>query len=205
MARLTNDHRSAILKELLTHAFGTKAQAQYTAEGEYVDRLHTIVIGDDLPKLKNVPERWLSRDGFYRVVMGSVGHHSFSTSSGIFGFSTALQLAGVKAAPQKMFFTPGSYSTPIATLDDDHPLVVEFRALRDKRSALEEDILTSKHQIEAVINSTFSDTKLIEIWPEAKAIIEKVMGKTQAQIKLPAVQLGALNAILDLPPEKTSA
>lgn len=205
MARLTNNHRSAILKALLNHAFGAKAQAQYTAEGEYIYRLHTAVVGDDLAKLKKVPERWLSRDGSYRVVMGSAGHHSFSSSSGIFGFTNALQLAGVKPVSQKMFFTPGNYSTPITTLDDDHLLVVEFETLRDKRSTLEEDILTSKRQIEAVINSTSSDAKLIEIWPEAKTIIEKVMGKTQVQIKLPTVQLGALNAILDLPPEKTPA
>ena len=123
------------------------------------------------------------------------------------GYYLCLNLAGISVLAHfngrvndkgQRVMRPTSYSH---TLLADHPLVATFHAL-----AQEQDELNERHQhlhahVTAALANIHSDTKLLQVWPEAAELLPEQAQKKQ----LPAIQTADLNALIGLPSEKEAA
>lgn len=87
------------------------------------------------------------------------------------------------------------------TLQADNPLVAAFYEIDNARVDLEKKKTSIEKNVTAVLASIHSDTKLLNVWPEAAELLPKEIQKVQ----LPALQTADLNALIGLPSEKEAA
>lgn len=79
----------------------------------------------------------------------------------------------------------------------DHPLVLQFGQLENRKADLTSKRATLKQQVQAVLASVTTVKKLLEVWPEAKELLpQNVEG---AKPQLPALPIADVNALIGLP------
>lgn len=79
----------------------------------------------------------------------------------------------------------------------DHPLVLQFGQLENRKSDLKSRRATLKQQVQAVLGSVTTVKKLLEVWPEAKELLPHNL--EEAKLQLPALPIADVNALIGLP------
>lgn len=208
MTRLTKELRQSILSDILAHAFKHRFQHCIDAEKSFVDAVYKDVFKKELPLIENVPKNWLDTHHCFKVMFaGEVAALYFGTglSSGPYQLTESLQVS------LKHEFRPMPSLDKFGTFkvyDAGSKMAEAFSKLRGQKNDLIDEIKIASYQANAVLNSTSSIPKLLDIWPEAKEIILKVTAPKYAQkttSNLPAMQISQLNVLLDLPPEPAAA
>lgn len=82
--------------------------------------------------------------------------------------------------------------------DANHPFTQEYRKLREDALQLLEDEKILRNTVQATVDSFNTTEKLLEQWPEAKALIPKHVEKASAPLAI-AVQVDTLNKLIGLP------
>lgn len=208
MTRLTKELRRSILSDILAHAFKHRFQHCIDAEKSFADVVYKDVFKKDLPLIENVPRNWFDAHHCIKVMFaGEVTALYFGTgiSSGSSQLTDSIQVS------LKHEFRPMPSQDKYGTFkvyDAGSKMAETFSKLRDQKNDLIDEIKIASSQANAVLNSTSSIPKLLDIWPEAKEIILKATAPKFAQkttSNLPAMQIAQLNVLLDLPPEPAAA
>lgn len=79
----------------------------------------------------------------------------------------------------------------------DHPLVLQFGQLENRKADLKSKRGTLKQQVQAVLASVTTVKKLLEVWPEAKELLPQNVEEAKPQ--LPALPIADVNALIGLP------
>lgn len=82
--------------------------------------------------------------------------------------------------------------------DANHPFTQEYRKLQEDALQLIEDEKILRNTVQATVDSFNTTEKLLEQWPEAKALIPKHVEKANAPLAI-AIQVDALNKLIGLP------
>lgn len=83
------------------------------------------------------------------------------------------------------------------TLEAEHPLTQQLFDIDHDSEALKQETEQLKLSLWAVLNSVSTDTKLVEVWPEAVAFIPAAEKASTPQ--LPALPIASLNKLIGLP------
>lgn len=77
-------------------------------------------------------------------------------------------------------------------------------AFEEAAASINEAARVSCQQVSAIVGAHRTAESLLAAWPEIKTFVDEVIAtydQSSSPIKLPAISMAALNALLDLPPE----
>ncbi|MBV6636184.1 MAG: hypothetical protein KI788_09795, partial [Mameliella sp.] len=94
-------------------------------------------------------------------------------------------------------------SSAKASYDAGHDFIKRHRSLLKEQDELLDQIKKASNETRAVLfdGSVNTAEKLIKVWPEIEAVVDRHVPKTVKKAGLPAPKLDGLNKALDLPPE----
>ena len=90
-----------------------------------------------------------------------------------------------------------------AVFEQGDPLTVEFFALQDAETALENERRQVAQSVRAAVGSVTTVKRLLELWPEVAELLPPT--EEAARTNLQALQVADLNAMLGLPTEQPAA
>lgn len=85
-----------------------------------------------------------------------------------------------------------------ARYDDAHEFTIEYHAIRDDAIALLDREKILRATVRSTVDKFNTVEKLVEMWPEASALIPKHIEKANAPMPI-AIQVADLNAMIGLP------
>lgn len=177
--RLTNHMRESIRDALLEHRFAEEEKAVEAAFFEVADKMYNHFFSTkDQELMASLPQGWLPTDNDIHVRLGSSGQ----------------DFVVPDMSYSRRF--PYNLHDRWQSLDDEHPLVEEYKAIRDRKNALRKARTEAKKQVWAVLSTITTANKLLTVWPEAKPFVEKYIDEPAPQ--LPALPIGTLNNLLKL-------
>ena len=205
MTRFTKEMRDSILHQLLKRAFLDRLKKQLSDEAAFAEELYQDIYGKELPLIEKVPSHWFDTSASIRVsIAGQQVQLSYSNgNTGQSDFSEIISSANQKSAHKPVPHQAGWWT--VAEYSANSKQDKKWTALSDARGTLQAEYNQARNQAKAILGSTSSIKKLIEIWPEVEESTKPYLTKQGTVTTLPVVQLEALNKILDLPPETKAA
>lgn len=177
--RLTNHMRESIRDALLAHRFAEEEKAIKEALFEVADSMYNHFFSEkDQALMASLPQGWLPTDNDIHVRLGSSGQ----------------DFVVPDMSCSRRF--PYNLHDRWQSLDDDHPLVEQYKAIRTRSSELTKARSEAKKQVWAVLSTITTANKLLTVWPEAKPFVEQYIDMPAPQ--LPALPIDTLNNLLKL-------
>lgn len=181
--RLTNTLRNTIAGAVIAHRFNKPREDLSKQWRLFGDEVYCDIYDTKTRRLMDrLPDGWLCLDGSYYVSFG--------------GLRDTLNMVHKRRFPYSAVQT----SAPIKIYPANHPLAEKHSALRNALKDVEDERTKYRLQVEAVLDSVSTVSKLLEAWPEIGAFVPAAEAKAQ----VPALRIVELNAVLKLPPEKAA-
>ncbi len=175
--KLTNAQRDTILKRIIAHRFDTQRDALKAKGTDLADKLYQVMYDDaDRAILLSAPQGFFAYNHSIDVWMSNPKRHER------FFFSKRMPLKAV--------------TNHWLEIDSTHPLYSAFDEWFDAQKAFYADKSAAEKQVSATLQSFSTMNKLVAEWPEVAPFIT---GLTPVIKNLPAINVSALNALLDLP------
>lgn len=168
------------------------------AEAYRIDGLGGKQAAEQVDKVIEEVERIRSSLPATLSTEGNVVRHGHYIYLNLAGITVLAYFSGMVSDKGQRVSRPTIYSH---TLLADHPLVATFHALAQEQDELNQRRNHLHAHVTAALANIHSDTKLLQVWPEAAELLPEQAQKKQ----LPAIQTADLNALIGLPSEKEAA
>lgn len=138
------------------------------------------------------PSVIFSRSNYVGAYFGAEGYTSLSLNGDMTYSRRTIVDADYKMDARK--FT----GSKAVRYDDRHPFTIEYDAIKSDANDLLDREKILRETVAATVAKFNTVEKLIELWPEAKALIPKHVEKANAPMPI-AIQVADLNAMIGLP------
>lgn len=195
--RLTKEIHTAIIDGVLVHRFQAPIKKLVAARRDIALRLYNDHMGPKaISILKDIPDGWLNTEPELHLHLPN-GRWYVMAFSGVPSGFTEVWPNGIK--------WPGTVYVPVPRLkgktyrvDDPEYLQAVVDPVIDDTNGLVREIKAARESLQVVRNFTTPEN-LIAAWPELKPFVLAAL--PPPKVRLPALQTGPLNTMLDLPVE----
>lgn len=140
-----------------------------------------------------VPSKIFSRSSYIGVYFGASGGCQWVHFNGGIEHRRAYVVTPDHSAMSNKFKGADG-----ARYDDAHEFTIEYHAIRDDAIALRDREKIVRATVKSTVDKFNTVEKLVEMWPEASALIPKHIEKANAPMPI-AIQVADLNAMIGLP------
>jgi len=200
MTRITNEHRSRILKAVLQHRFGAafaSLQAEYAQLAQ--DIYEDVYDAKQRAQMEALPDGWLPRSISIRSKLGE--SYADLPFNGWIRHINSSDLVEAKERSQSRVILSRDINAVMEIYDHNHNFAEIYSALQVKAADLRNQVREAEKLTMAILERATTLPKLLAVWPEVKPFVEFLQ---EAKPKLPALPIDQVNGLLDLPVDKAA-
>lgn len=201
MTRITNEHRSKILKDVLAHRFAKPTEKLVADYAKLAEDIYNDVYGvTTRQEMQKLPKGWLPSASTIKVKLGEKTYAELPFN-GFIRHVNAPDCVPIKPDVMWRLCKADDVSRVLEVYEATHAFAERYEELQFRAKDLREAIDGATMLANSILEKGTTLAKLLSIWPEVKPFAEFL---SAPKPKLPAMPISTLNGMLDLPVNKAA-